>query len=43
MFTDADNFGLEILREMEVRSKFLLMGAIFLIDYMYFENNSSQR
>ncbi|KAG0718536.1 Phospholipid scramblase 1 [Chionoecetes opilio] len=36
-FTDADNFGLSVPVDMDVRTKALLLGALFLIDFMYFE------
>ncbi len=40
IFTDADNFGIEFPREMDVRLKSVFLGAMFLIDYMHFENNN---
>ncbi|XP_045139415.1 phospholipid scramblase 1-like isoform X1 [Portunus trituberculatus] len=36
-FTDADSFGLTFPIDMDVRTKTLLLGALFLIDFMYFE------
>ncbi|KAG7163846.1 phospholipid scramblase 1-like [Homarus americanus] len=36
-FTDADNFGLTFPMDLEVRFKALIIGAAFLIDFMYFE------
>lgn len=35
--TDADNFVLSFPMDMEVRTKSLLLGALFLIDFVYFE------
>lgn len=36
-FTDADNFGVEMPAEMAPSTKALLLGAVFLIDYVHFE------
>ncbi|KAK7020659.1 hypothetical protein SK128_008363 [Halocaridina rubra] len=38
--TDADNFCVSFDRDMDVRSKALMLGAAFLIDFIYFERNS---
>ena len=45
LFTDADNFGIEFPRNLPRSSKSLLLAAVFLIDFMYFEDNdmNSQR
>jgi len=45
MFTDADNFGIEMPRGLRSSEKALLLGAVFLIDFLYFEDNdpNSQR
>jgi len=37
LFTDADYFGITFPLEIEVNTKALLIGACFLIDYMFFE------
>jgi uncharacterized protein YxjI len=37
-FTDADNFGVTFPAEWNVRVKALLLGAVFLIDFVHFEN-----
>ncbi|TRZ02680.1 hypothetical protein DNTS_001903 [Danionella cerebrum] len=36
-FTDADNFGIQFPLDMDVKMKAVLMGACFLIDFMFFE------
>ena len=45
LFTDADNFGIEFPSNLPRASKSLLLAAVFLIDFMYFEDNdmNSQR
>eukprot|EP00946_MAST-07B_sp_MAST-7B-sp1_P001641 g1641.t1 len=45
LFTDADNFGIEFPSSLPRSSKSLLLAAVFLIDFMYFEDNdmNSQR
>ncbi len=43
-FTDADNFGVTFPVDLDVRMKAVLLGAVFLIDFMFFEksgNNSN--
>lgn len=37
LFTDADNFGVTFPIEMDVRQKACLLGAVFLIDFSFFE------
>jgi len=37
-FTDADNFGVTFPPKASVRKKALLLGAVFLIDTVHFEN-----
>jgi len=37
MFTDSDNFGINFPLELDVKVKATLLGAAFLIDFMYFE------
>lgn len=38
-FTDADNFGITFPMDLDVRMKATMLGACFLIDMMYFEEN----
>ena len=40
-FTDADNFGVEWPEDWPPQIKALLLGAVFLIDFMYFENTGN--
>lgn len=40
VFTDADNFGMDLSADMDVRTKALLLGAVFLIDYVHFEKST---
>lgn len=44
MFTDADNFAVLFPMDLDVRLKATLLGAVFMIDFMFFEhkNNDSQ-
>lgn len=42
MFTDADYFGITFPMDLDVRMKAVMLGACFLIDAMYFEQNSSR-
>jgi uncharacterized protein YxjI len=37
-FTDADNFGVIFPKEMDIRRKSVILGAVFLIDFVHFEN-----
>ncbi|KAK5848377.1 hypothetical protein PBY51_005996 [Eleginops maclovinus] len=37
VFTDTDNFGIQFPLDMDVKVKAVLMGACFLIDFMFFE------
>ena len=37
MISDADNFGLDFRPEMDWEQRSLLMSAVFLIDFMMFE------
>jgi hypothetical protein len=39
MFTDADNFSVSFPKDLDVRAKAIMMCAIFLIDFVYFEDN----
>jgi len=40
MFTAADNFGAEFPREWSDEKKSIILGAIFLIDIVHFENKN---
>jgi len=44
MFTDADNFALLFPMDLDVRMKATLLGAVFMVDFMFFEhkNDDSQ-
>ncbi|XP_026792247.1 phospholipid scramblase 2 [Pangasianodon hypophthalmus] len=44
-FTDADNFGIKFPLDLDVKMKAVLMGACFLIDFIFFEKvgDSNQR
>lgn len=42
-FTDADNFGIKFPLDLDVKIKGVLLGACFLIDFMFFENNNNKR
>lgn len=37
MFTTADTFGVSFPMDLDVKMKAVMIGAVFLIDYMYFE------
>ncbi|MBN2476698.1 MAG: hypothetical protein JXB62_18955 [Pirellulales bacterium] len=37
-FTDADNFGVTFPAEWDIRAKAIFLGAVFLIDFVHFEN-----
>ena len=37
-FTDADNFGVEFPAQWDVKWKAIALGAVFLIDFVHFEN-----
>jgi len=37
-FTDADNFGISFPLDLDVKVKATLLGALFLIDFMFFEH-----
>ncbi|KAK7469818.1 hypothetical protein BaRGS_00036147 [Batillaria attramentaria] len=39
IFTDADNFGVTFPLDMDVKTKATMLGAVFLIDFMYFEHD----
>ncbi|KAM9279453.1 phospholipid scramblase 1-like isoform 2-T2 [Morus bassanus] len=37
-FTDADNFGITFPMDLDVKMKAVMIGACFLIDFMFFEH-----
>uniref|UniRef100_A0A8C2VDS1 Phospholipid scramblase n=1 Tax=Chinchilla lanigera TaxID=34839 RepID=A0A8C2VDS1_CHILA len=37
-FTDADNFGIQFPLDLDVKMKAVMLGACFLIDFMFFED-----
>lgn len=41
-FTDADNFGVQFPMDLDVKMKACLLGAVFLIDFMFFEETGNQ-
>lgn len=42
-FTDADNFGVSFPLELDVKVKAVILGAVFLIDFMFFETTNNQQ
>lgn len=42
MFTKADNFGVSFPMDLDVKMKAVMIGAVFLIDFMYFEQQDNQ-
>lgn len=42
MFTDADNFGVTFPMDLDVNVKASLLGAVFLIDFMFFEKEGNK-
>ncbi len=41
-FTDADNFGITFPKGIDISQKAVLLGAVFLIDFVHFENSGSR-
>ena len=41
-FTDADNFSLTFPIDLDVKVKATLLGAVFLIDFMFFEKKNNE-
>ncbi|KAF2881505.1 hypothetical protein ILUMI_24662 [Ignelater luminosus] len=41
--TDVDNFGMRFPKDINVELKAVLLGACFLLDYMYFEASTKDR
>ena len=39
-FTDADNFGITFSADWDTRTRAVLLGAVFLIDFVHFENKN---
>lgn len=42
-FTDADNFGITFPQGIDLSQKAVLLGAVFLIDFVHFENSGNNR
>ncbi|XP_070802541.1 phospholipid scramblase 1-like [Pituophis catenifer annectens] len=42
-FTDADNFGIQFPMDLDVKMKAVMLGACFLIDFMFFEHSGQNR
>lgn len=42
-FTDADNFGIQFPLDLDVKIKAVMLGACFLIDFMFFESTDNQQ
>ncbi|XP_063698103.1 uncharacterized protein LOC134829041 [Culicoides brevitarsis] len=42
MFTDSDFFGISFPLDLDVRMKAVMLGACFLIDYMFFEKRGNK-
>lgn len=43
MFTDADTFSLDFPANMNLNERMIVFGAVFLIDFMFFENNHENK
>eukprot|EP00128_Syssomonas_multiformis_P017206 Colp12_sorted_trinity150504_noHs@9021 len=41
VFTNADSFGVNFPMDLDVRAKAMLVAAVFLIDFMFFEDNAN--
>ena len=41
-FTDADNFGITFPKGADLAQKAILLGAVFLIDFVHFENSGKR-
>ncbi|EDO31512.1 predicted protein [Nematostella vectensis] len=39
-FTDAENFGITFPMDLDVKMKAVMLGAVFLIDFMFFETQN---
>lgn len=42
-FTDADNFGVSFPMDLDVKMKAVMIGAVFLIDFMFFETQQQNQ
>ncbi|XP_077327279.1 phospholipid scramblase 2-like isoform X1 [Lithobates pipiens] len=42
IFTDADNFGIQFPKDLDVKMKAVLLGACFLLDYAFFERSRNR-
>ncbi|XP_074657461.1 phospholipid scramblase 1-like [Tubulanus polymorphus] len=42
LFTDADNFGIQFPMDLDVNIKAVMVGAVFLIDFMFFEKEDNK-
>ena len=40
--TDADNFGINFPKGIDLGKKAILLGAVFLIDFVHFENKGNR-
>ncbi|XP_050995938.1 phospholipid scramblase 2-like [Acomys russatus] len=43
ILTDMDNFGIQFPLDLDVKIKAVMLGACFLIDFMFFESGKGQR
>ncbi|GAB1597817.1 phospholipid scramblase 1-like [Argonauta hians] len=43
MVTSADNFGVTFPMDLDVKMKATMIGAVFLIDFMFFENKNKNK
>ncbi|XP_051057139.1 phospholipid scramblase 1 [Phodopus roborovskii] len=43
LLTDVDSFGIHFPLDLDVKMKAVMLGACFLIDFMFFESSSGQR
>ncbi|XP_064418265.1 phospholipid scramblase 1-like [Latimeria chalumnae] len=42
-FTDADNFGIQFPMDLDIKMKAVMLGACFLIDFMFFEHSQNNQ
>ena len=40
MFSDAENFGVSFPIDLDVKMKAVLLAAVFLVDFMFFETDN---
>lgn len=43
LFTDVDNFGVTFPLDLNIKMKAVMIGAVFLIDFMFFESRKKGR